>query len=133
MKTFRSLVFITVVACSLCEAGKKKDPPPPIQADIIRGCVAVRSIVFARPARFNPYARVGLSGVIENSCNREVQVTIRADFYSADGSSIDSKSVEKLVQAGVTPFMTGPEPDDENRLNMVTARVTDVFARYIGK
>ena len=71
----------------------------PTQPDIVKGCIKITGIKF-QPASFTRPVGVDESGLIENGCGRVVIVTISVSYFDANGTGIDTRMVEQLVQAG---------------------------------
>jgi Carboxypeptidase regulatory-like domain len=107
--------------------GKKqpKASAPPAQADVVKGCVAIRGIVFQR---FR-YLRSGsmVRGVIENGCGREARVSIGIEMFDATGSSIYLNFVDKLVSPGTLEFSGGPDQNSNESFSARAGRVTSVL------
>jgi hypothetical protein len=112
-------------------AGKKKpkEPPAPTQPDIVRGCLAVRGIVFQRARLLLLNSNVGVSGFITNDCGRDAYVSIYVEFFDASGDRIDMEDVEKLVSPGGAEFRTGPDPRSSEAVRANVGRITDVYVR----
>ena len=113
---------------------KPKQPTPPTQQDIVRGCVAVRNITFQRARLILLNSNLAVSGWIENKCGRDAYVSANVKFFGANGDMVDEELVEKLVGPGGVEFRVGPsrtaleaKPDAVYSSN---GRVTEVWVRF---
>ncbi len=129
-----SALGVLTLTLPLSEKKKLKQPPPPTQPDIVRGCVAVRNITFQRARLILLNSNLGVSGWIENKCGSDAYVSASVRFFGINGDVVDEELVEKLVGPGGVEFRIGPsrtaleaEPDAVYSSN---GRVTDVWVRF---
>jgi hypothetical protein len=92
-------------ASPLSEGKKSKQPPPPTQSDIIRGCIAVRNI----RVQYQMFWNWNASGSITNECARDAHASIDIEIFSANGSKVGEGLLEKLVPIGATSFRSTPD------------------------
>ena len=116
------------------EKKKTKQAITPTQADVIRGCIALRSITFERARLILLNSNLGVSGWIENKCGRDAYVSAEVKFFGANGDVVDEELMEKLVGPGGLEFRVGPsrtalevKPD---AVYSTVGRVTDVWVRF---
>jgi hypothetical protein len=131
MKRLLALTFAAFLVP--CYGGKKnKEPPPPTQADITKGCVSVRDITYEHRGRPFSSKMTGVSGVIMSGCTAEAEVSITITFYDSYNNQIDVESVTKLVKAAATVgFWGGPDWKSDASAYAVTGRVARVSASDI--
>jgi hypothetical protein len=88
LNRFAQIAALVSVALSIAGSVEaKKQPKPPSQDAIVRGCVTVDNI-YSQTMRFTTGA--GVSGRVRNDCNVPADVFIKAAFFDASGNQLDN-------------------------------------------
>jgi hypothetical protein len=126
-----SVLGVVTLASPLPGEKKPKQPLPPTQPDIVRGCVVVRNITFQRARLILLNSNLGVSGWIENNCGHDAYVSVAASFFGTNGDRISWDTADKLVRPQGAEFRIVPNRDNHPEVVYSSdGRVTDVTVRF---
>jgi hypothetical protein len=89
-----------------------KQPPPPTQPDIVRGCISVHNIHI----QYQMFWNWNVSASISNDCARDAYVSIEIEVFDANGSQIGRGTLERRAPVGTTSFRSTPDLADAQRV-----------------